>query len=377
MINLDSVDRSFKNQLQIEDAEKATFLSKLNFEIVVPLLLTVATCVEYFDLIDIDAKKYLIMAWFSQIVFMNTIHVAFPLGAYLFMPEFKLMRQKQLNLNNVNLDCQFFSVHIILFFIFLGIVAVWGHGSLLDSNGEILILGAIFPNLHALNQQKGISFLYNNLFLNKASDGQISYNKVRFQKLMTLERRAFQIFTWSFVCGSLARGLPRAFDLTSPYFVLVWKFCLGLSLISFLLIFAIGLSSMFYFKSTKALFVFRLLSWPLCFLTWIGNIGIMSSHGLEANSIFQRFIGNSEINGKDLRNLKIFLMSFITFLIALTSISFFRFLSTDYFQENHWRFAYPLIMVFAYSHYWLDHQIFKLNDPITKSSTSKLLFNFK
>jgi hypothetical protein len=342
-------------------------------DIIIPFFLSLLGLFEFFDVFKISHPEYLSLSLATQIFFMNTTHVAFSLGLYLFLPEFKNWRTEYSNNKKISIDKELILIHLLIFTLVIPLVFYFGYDAIFDNKAQIFILGSIVPNLHAINQQKGISFLYSRNFLRSQKSDDKICNKI--YRLMSFEKNLFSLFVCIVVLRILLQSIPQLKELNVFWYNLIISVLIWCALLIFILILSVALMQNKHLKSTKPFFTFRLLSWFLCPLVFLGNIGVMASHGIEAHMVFKKIVSKSKITPSQLRELNIFLTLFFVALTFLISVSFLRFLNTNYFSGEFWIVAYLLVMVFSYAHYWIDHKIFNFKNNLNLKYISPLLEN--
>jgi hypothetical protein len=312
-------------------------------------------------------KSSLYWNFLANIIFLNSIHIAFTFMMIASLPELKTW----LRLENRNR-------HIVLNGIVL-FAALWlGQWWLRNPQGfgifSILlkIFWIFLPFYHIVRQTYGISSLYSERLI----DISPADTKMRLKHLKKIERSIFDIFLYlSFIaitCIAISDEnkqksvmLDYAIYLISGVFVILVIYLLKLNSTKDLPA-----------QPGKILFLLRLLLYPFAFLTPLGFIGLASVHGIEYASIFRKMSINSR--GSILNYLKapallFFVPIFLLCLVSNRSGVLGLVSDGNLIEPNLSKIFSTTVGALSFVHYYFDGLIFKFKNSSSRGLISPLL----
>jgi hypothetical protein len=343
-----------------------------HLELLIPLIFVLGGIGEIFFFPGWPGRNWMTLAWIANVVFLNAVHVAFPLSMFLVLPEFRRWSGELSVGARFSFRGRILAIHAIFVALMIFLYLKFGHRALFDG-GELWLLGAIIPNLHALAQQKGILSVYHRRALElKTEEPPVAEELKRFYGF---ERRCIHVLMVSVILGELgwqlihySRSFHLGFSRPSHF---DWIY-LGFTIVP---IVALLVSSVRYFSrvpSTKPIFILRLLVWPLSAFSTVATFGIGASHGLESLTICHKFYQSSAATPAQKR---VFLATVVVvslLIAAAFSVVAFEFTRPSGTSRD-WAWIFPVIIGLAYAHYLLDHLIFKFRNPITAQAITPLL----
>ena len=310
-----------------------------------------------------------IWAFFSQIIFLNTIHILFTFDLLVAVPAYRDILKK----GRPQIQA------LIIFCVFVAALALRLLESRLKGNWGLMILAVIilYDIYHVMRQTLGLSLLYNfhsSKMLPNSNDIQ------RLKKLDLQER-----FTCGFIIllGSSQFLIGHWIEKEHVSWVQIER--IVMATFGCVLVFALMVQ---YYRINRVLFrnkiiyVIRYALVMSTFISFFGLVVLKSVHGIEYFFVYRRIKNNSAPERGKLKFLArafILLLASIVFIGLLVEPSYgvFALFHLEEMVDRPWFHLLSVVVgALALVHYFLDGQIFAMkNEPVRQSTGRWLLMN--